>query len=94
VSHVPLALAAAFAPGGSPRSARETPFSRALRAGFVQTAPMSEREHQVAHIDNLPLKTVKLAELKDKLSEHLRAVEKGAEVLVTDPNRPSRASSR
>jgi len=34
------------------------------------------------------MKTVKIAELKDKLSEHLRAVENGAEVLVTDRNRP------
>lgn len=34
------------------------------------------------------MKTVKIAELKDKLSEHLRAVEKGAEVVVTDRNRP------
>jgi prevent-host-death family protein len=34
------------------------------------------------------MKSVKIAELKDKLSEHLRAVEHGAEVLVTDRNRP------
>jgi prevent-host-death family protein len=34
------------------------------------------------------LKTVKIAELKDRLSEHLRAVERGAEVVVTDRNRP------
>lgn len=34
------------------------------------------------------MKTVKIAELKDRLSEHLRAVEKGAEVIVTDRNRP------
>lgn len=34
------------------------------------------------------MKTVKIAELKDRLSEHLRAVEKGAEVVVTDRNRP------
>lgn len=34
------------------------------------------------------MKTVKIAELKDRLSEHLRAVENGAEVLVTDRNRP------
>ncbi len=32
--------------------------------------------------------TVKIAELKDRLSEHLRAVEQGAEVIVTDRNRP------
>jgi prevent-host-death family protein len=31
---------------------------------------------------------VKIAELKDRLSEHLRAVEAGAEVIVTDRNRP------
>lgn len=34
------------------------------------------------------MKQVKIAELKDRLSEHLRAVEKGAEVVVTDRNRP------
>ena len=36
------------------------------------------------------MKTVKIAELKDRLSEHLRAVERGAvsEVLVTDRDRP------
>jgi prevent-host-death family protein len=34
------------------------------------------------------MKSVKIAELKDRLSEHLRAVEQGAEVLVTDRNRP------
>jgi prevent-host-death family protein len=34
--------------------------------------------------------TVKIAELKDRLSEHLRAVERGAvsEVVVTDRGRP------
>jgi prevent-host-death family protein len=31
---------------------------------------------------------VKIAELKDHLSEHLRAVENGAELEVTDRNRP------
>jgi prevent-host-death family protein len=34
------------------------------------------------------MKFVKIAELKDKLSEHLRAVEAGDEVIVTDRNRP------
>jgi len=34
------------------------------------------------------MRTVKIAELKDKLSEHLRAVEAGEEVIVTDRNRP------
>jgi prevent-host-death family protein len=34
------------------------------------------------------MKTVKIAELKDKHSEHLRAVEAGEEVIVTDRNRP------
>ena len=34
------------------------------------------------------MKTVKIAELKDHLSEHLRAVEAGGEVLVTDRRRP------
>ena len=34
------------------------------------------------------MKQVKIAELKDCLSEHLRAVENGAEVVVMDRNRP------
>jgi prevent-host-death family protein len=34
------------------------------------------------------MKVVKIAELKDKLSEHLRAAEAGEEVIVTDRNRP------
>ncbi|MBA2273279.1 MAG: type II toxin-antitoxin system prevent-host-death family antitoxin [Actinobacteria bacterium] len=34
------------------------------------------------------MRRVKIAELKDRLSEHLRAVEKGAEVVVTDRDRP------
>ena len=34
------------------------------------------------------MKSVKIAELKDKLSEHLRIVEAGEEVIVTDRNRP------
>jgi prevent-host-death family protein len=34
------------------------------------------------------MKRVKIAELKDRLSEHLRAVERGAEVVVTDRDRP------
>jgi prevent-host-death family protein len=34
------------------------------------------------------MKSVKIAELKDKLSEYLRAAEAGDEVIVTDRNRP------
>lgn len=34
------------------------------------------------------MKKVKIAELKDRLSEHLRLVEKGSEVIVTDRDRP------
>lgn len=34
------------------------------------------------------MKRVKIAELKDQLSRHLRAVERGAEVEVTDRGRP------
>ncbi len=39
---------------------------------------------------DLAMKTVKIAELKDRLSEHLRAVERGtvSEVIVTDRDRP------
>ncbi len=37
---------------------------------------------------DMAMKQVKIAELKDRLSEHLRAVEKGAEVVVTDRDRP------
>lgn len=36
----------------------------------------------------MAVKSVKIAELKDHLSEHLRAVEGGAEIEVTDRNRP------
>jgi prevent-host-death family protein len=34
------------------------------------------------------MKTVRIADLKDHLSAHLRAVEAGAEIVVTDRNRP------
>ena len=34
------------------------------------------------------MKAVKIAELKDSLSEHLRAVERGEEVIVSDRSRP------
>ncbi len=34
------------------------------------------------------MKSVRIAELKDRLSEHLRAVEQGAEVVVMDRTRP------
>ena len=34
------------------------------------------------------MKRVKIAQLKDELSKHLRAVERGAEIEVTDRDRP------
>jgi prevent-host-death family protein len=34
------------------------------------------------------MKAVKIAELKDSLSEHLRSVERGNEVIVSDRSRP------
>lgn len=34
------------------------------------------------------MKSVRIAELKDRLSEHLRSVEHGAKVLVLDRDRP------
>jgi prevent-host-death family protein len=37
---------------------------------------------------DVAMKRVKIAELKDQLSKHLRAVEQGAEVEVTDRDRP------
>ncbi|MGZ5214452.1 MAG: type II toxin-antitoxin system Phd/YefM family antitoxin [Actinomycetota bacterium] len=37
---------------------------------------------------DVAMKRVKIAELKDQLSSHLRAVERGAEVEVTDRDRP------
>lgn len=37
---------------------------------------------------DVAMKRVKIAELKDQLSRHLRAVERGAEVEVTDRDRP------
>ena len=36
----------------------------------------------------MDMRRVEIPELKDRLSEHLRAVEKGAEVVVTDRDRP------
>jgi prevent-host-death family protein len=36
----------------------------------------------------MAMKSVKIAELKDHLSRHLRAVEAGEEITVTDRNRP------
>jgi prevent-host-death family protein len=36
----------------------------------------------------MAMKRVKIAELKDHLSEHLRAVERGAQLEVTDRQRP------
>lgn len=37
---------------------------------------------------DLAMKRVKIAALKDQLSKHLRAVERGMEIEVTDRNRP------
>ena len=37
---------------------------------------------------DIAMKRVKIAELKDQLSAHLRAVERGAEIEVTDRERP------
>jgi len=37
---------------------------------------------------DVAMKRVKIAELKDNLSRHLREVERGAEVEVTDRDRP------
>ena len=37
---------------------------------------------------DVAMKRVKIAELKDQLSRHLREVEQGAEVEVTDRDRP------
>lgn len=39
-------------------------------------------------LDIAMTRSVKIAELKDQLSKHLRAVERGAEVEVTDRDRP------
>ena len=36
----------------------------------------------------MAMRRVKIAELKDRLSEHLRAVENGEEIVVTDRSRP------
>ena len=43
--------------------------------------------HPVIWLD-VAMKRVKIAELKDQLSRHLREVERGAEVVVTDRERP------
>ena len=37
---------------------------------------------------NVAMKRVKIADLKNQLSRHLRAVEQGAEIEVTDRRRP------
>lgn len=37
---------------------------------------------------DVAMKRVKIADLKNQLSQHLRAVEHGAEIEVTDRNRP------
>lgn len=37
---------------------------------------------------HLAMKSVRIAELKDRLSEHLRAVERGAQIEVRDRDRP------
>jgi prevent-host-death family protein len=37
---------------------------------------------------NMAMKTVKIAELKNHLSEHLRSVQAGNEIVVTDRDRP------
>jgi prevent-host-death family protein len=37
---------------------------------------------------DVAMKQVKIADLKNQLSQHLRAVERGAEIEVTDRNRP------
>ncbi len=37
---------------------------------------------------NMAMKKVKIAELKNHLSEHLRSVEAGDEIIVTDRDRP------
>lgn len=37
---------------------------------------------------DVAMRRVKIAELKDQLSKHLRAVERGGEVEVTDRDRP------
>jgi prevent-host-death family protein len=37
---------------------------------------------------DVAMKQVKIAELKNQLSAHLRSVERGAEIEITDRNRP------
>lgn len=43
--------------------------------------------HGLSWLD-VAMKTVRIAELKDHLSQHLRAVEAGDEIVVTDRHRP------
>lgn len=55
--------------------------------GAVQLS--AGRLDHVGHIwPDEAMKQVKIAELKNRLSEHLRAVERGAELEITDRQRP------
>lgn len=63
-----------------------------MRRSWVPASCPRDARHR--RIDNsgllwldLAMRQVKIAELKNRLSEHLRAVENGAEVLVMDRNR-------
>ncbi len=62
-----------------PPSAASAPTSRSPKKGLDALLLMWP---------DMAMKSVKIAELKDHLSEHLRSVERGAEVVVTDRSRP------
>ena len=65
------------------------------KADLCVVPPRRERRRLGQNVDrrrqiwlDLAMERVKVAELRDQLSRHLRAVEAGAEVEVTDRNRP------
>ena len=75
--------------------AREARARTRLTRGRLRDPIVGRAEGSNGEIDNpvhlwldMAMKHVKIAELKNRLSEHLRAVENGAEVVVMDRNRP------
>jgi len=61
--------------------------SRGMGAIYTRTSDGTLARDGPMWLD-LAMKSVKIAELKDRLSEHLRAVERGAEIEVRDRDRP------
>ena len=62
----------------------QTPRARILRA----RGALGAFDAQCLMWPDVAMKRVKIADLKDHLSQHLRAVERGEEIEVTDRHRP------